>query len=194
MTRPMLRAVVSDDVGDALLHRIGAGDKAALGLAFDHYHRDVYAFLARLRNARHDLDDLVQATFLALPDAAARYDSRGAARAFVLGVAFQVARRERRRVFRRFALWVAREGEVDIPSAPLDPEQSVLDREAMQTLERALAKLPAAQRETFVLVEVEGLKGEEAAHILGAPLNTVWTRLHHARLALRATLRGRGAP
>jgi RNA polymerase sigma-70 factor (ECF subfamily) len=194
MTRATLRAAVSDDVGDALLHRIGGGDGAALGLAFDHYHRDVYAFLARLRGARHDLDDLVQATFLALPAAAARYDSRGAARAFVLGVAFQVARRERRRVFRRFALWVAREGEVDAPSAPLDPEQSALDRESMQALERALAKLPAAQRETFVLVEVEGLKGEEAAQILSVPLNTVWTRLHHARLALRATLRGRGAP
>lgn len=197
MTRAALRSVdaqgaVEREDGDAVLRRLGDGDATALGVAFDRYHRDVYNFLARLRGNRSDLDDLVQMTFLALPAAAAHFDGRGTPRAFVLGVAFQVARRERRRVFRRFALWMAREADVDVPTAPPDPERSVLERESMERLEGALAKLPDAQRETFVLVEVEGLKGEEAARILDVPVNTVWTRLHHARLALREKLRPRG--
>ena len=33
----------------------------------------------------------------------------------------------------------------------------------------------------FVLVAVEGSSGEDAAAALGIPLNTLWTRLHHAR-------------
>jgi RNA polymerase sigma factor (sigma-70 family) len=198
MTRATLRSVEAPstgerDDGDVVLRRLGDGDTSALGVAFDRYHRDVYNFLARLRGNRNDLDDLVQMTFLALPTAASHFDGRGTPRAFVLGVAFQVARRERRRVFRRFALWVARESDIDVPEGPLDPERNVLEREAMARYETALAKLPEAQRETFVLVEVEGLKGEEAAQILGVPLNTVWTRLHHARLALREKLRPRGA-
>ena len=174
MTRAALRSVEAPPVdgrddGDAILRRVGDGDAAALGLAFDRYHRDVY-------------------NFLALPSAASHFDGRGTPRAFVLGVAFQVARRERRRVFRRFALWMAREADIDVPVAPLDPERSVLDRESLDRLEVAIAKLPEAQRETFVLVEVEGLKGEEAARILDVPVNTVWTRLHHARKALREAL------
>jgi RNA polymerase sigma-70 factor (ECF subfamily) len=40
----------------------------------------------------------------------------------------------------------------------------------------------------FVLVTLEGMSGEEASAVLGIPINTVWTRLHHARRALRAAL------
>ena len=37
------------------------------------------------------------------------------------------------------------------------------------------------RRTTFILFEVEGYSGEEIAELQGIPLNTVWTRLHHAR-------------
>jgi RNA polymerase sigma-70 factor (ECF subfamily) len=39
-----------------------------------------------------------------------------------------------------------------------------------------------------LLVDGEGMKGEEAAKALGVPLNTVWTRLHYARKDLREAL------
>ena len=38
-----------------------------------------------------------------------------------------------------------------------------------------------ARRTAFVLFEIEGLSGDEIARIQDIPLNTVWTRLHHAR-------------
>jgi RNA polymerase sigma-70 factor (ECF subfamily) len=38
-----------------------------------------------------------------------------------------------------------------------------------------------AQRTAFVLFEIESYSGEEIAELEGIPLNTVWTRLHHAR-------------
>lgn len=196
VTRPATLRVVEPTTGDdpeaALLRRVADGDTAALGAAFDRYHREVYAFLARIQRGRDDLDDLVQTTFLALPAAAASYDGRGSVRAFLLGVALQHARRERRRLFRRFALWTARSEDVDRPAASPDPEQACVDRDALRRFERALASLPEAQRVTFVLVEVEGLKGDEAARALGVPVNTVWTRLHHARIALRSALRPAG--
>ncbi len=193
MTRPALRIVSSrsdhdGESDEALLTRVGRDDMAALGLAFDRYHRDVYAFLARMRGSRSELDDLVQTIFLALPAAARGFDGIGSPRSFVLGVAFQHLRRERRRVFRRFTLWRARENELDRPSAPCDPERLAGDRQDLRRLQRALDALPEAQRETFLLVEVEGLKGEEVAGIMEVPVNTVWTRLHHARKALREAL------
>lgn len=193
MSRSPRAAVVPLDASEvALLRRVAAGDASALGQAFDRYHRDVYAFLSRLRGLR-DLDDLVQNVFVSLPAAAARFDGLGSPRAFVFGVALQHARRERRRWFRRFTLWQSRVDEVDPPEAPSDPEQHSIDRQALDRLRRAVAALPEAQRETFLLIEAEGLSGEDAAQALQVPVNTVWTRLHHARRTLRDALRREGA-
>ena len=55
----------------------------------------------------------------------------------------------------------------------------------------ALLEFAAARRAhypTFLLVEREGLSGEEVARALDIPVNTVWTRLHHARNDLRRAL------
>jgi RNA polymerase sigma-70 factor (ECF subfamily) len=189
-----LRVAASPEEDGALLARVAGGDASALGSAFERWHRDVYRFLARLRGTRLELDDLVQTTFLALPDAARNHLPGASARGFVLGVALQCARRERRRVFRRMQLWRAREAELalfDGPVAPPDPERSAQGREDIARVARAVAALPDAQRETLLLVELEGLRGDEAAALLGVPVNTVWTRLHHARASLRAATQER---
>jgi RNA polymerase sigma-70 factor (ECF subfamily) len=177
---------------DALLALVAAGDVGALGAAFERWHRDVYRFLARLRGTRLELDDLVQTTFLALPEAARNHREGASPRGFVLGVALQIARRERRRLLRRLQLWRAREDELALfegLAAPPDPERHAQNREAVGRAARALAALPTAQRETLLLVELEGLSGEDAAQALDVPVNTVWTRLHHARAALREATR-----
>ena len=54
---------------------------------------------------------------------------------------------------------------------------------------KEVGRLPEAQRETLLLVYVEGLSYREAAEILGAPIGTVMSRLAAARLAL-GRLRG----
>jgi len=61
-------------------------------------------------------------------------------------------------------------------------------READRDLERALARLDAKKREVLLLAEVEGFSASEIAALVGIPIGTVWTRLHHARRALRRLL------
>lgn len=56
---------------------------------------------------------------------------------------------------------------------------------AGQVLKRVL-ELPEAQRETLLLVYVEGLTYREAADVLGVPMGTVMSRLAAARLKLSA--------
>jgi RNA polymerase sigma-70 factor (ECF subfamily) len=51
---------------------------------------------------------------------------------------------------------------------------------------RAIGALPSSQRETVLLVYVEGYSYREAAELLGAPIGTVMSRL----AAARATLTG----
>lgn len=58
-------------------------------------------------------------------------------------------------------------------------------RIALAEMSRAIDKLPDEQREALLLVVLEGMSYEEAAHILEIPIGTLMSRLGRARAALR---------
>lgn len=72
--------------------------------------------------------------------------------------------------------------------APPTPETLLLRRQVARLLEAAVARLPEAFRAVFVLREVEGLRVEETAHVLGIAAATVKTRLLRARRRLQQDL------
>jgi RNA polymerase sigma-70 factor, ECF subfamily len=55
----------------------------------------------------------------------------------------------------------------------------------LRELERALARLPLEQRESILLVGLEGMRYDEAAAVLGVPIGTVRSRLSRGRESLR---------
>lgn len=65
--------------------------------------------------------------------------------------------------------------------------------EGLVDLERALARLPAAQRSVLLLVGLEDLSYQQAATVLGIPIGTVMSRLARARQNLRLLMDG-GVP
>ena len=69
-----------------------------------------------------------------------------------------------------------------------DPLAGAIRREKAALLERALQALSPDHRSIILLREVEGLSYEEIASVLGIGLGTVMSRLHYARLKLRAAL------
>ncbi|UCF67528.1 MAG: RNA polymerase sigma factor [Acidobacteriota bacterium] len=56
-------------------------------------------------------------------------------------------------------------------------------------LEAAIAKLPAGARTVFVLHDIEGLRHEEIARLVGSATGTSKAQLHRARRLLREALR-----
>lgn len=72
-----------------------------------------------------------------------------------------------------------------------EPARQVARVELREMLE-ALGRLPAEQRETILLVVLEGVSYDEAAWILGVPVGTVRSRLARGRKALYEMRRGRG--
>ena len=87
---------------------------------------------------------------------------------------------------RRYRRWSTRIRvlPVDGPSGP-DPTISVDDRDA---LDRAFGRLTPQHRAVFVLHHYAGLPLAEIADVVGVPVGTVKSRLHHATRSLRAAI------
>ncbi len=87
------------------------------------------------------------------------------------------------------------EDEAEVEFAAPDTFQEELDRTERQGIvERALQKLPAAQRVPLVLYHLEGMKYEEIAAKLNVSLGKVKTDIFRARETLRKRLRGQLEP
>lgn len=67
----------------------------------------------------------------------------------------------------------------------ISPQEWAEQRELNAAIQRGLATLPADQRVTLVLVDIEGLAYEEVAESTGANVGTVKSRLSRARAHLR---------
>jgi DNA-directed RNA polymerase specialized sigma24 family protein len=67
-------------------------------------------------------------------------------------------------------------------------EAEVLDQLSDSDIMTALRGLPTELRLTVYLADVEGCGYQEIAEIMGTPVGTVASRLHHGRGRLRARL------
>jgi RNA polymerase sigma factor (sigma-70 family) len=74
------------------------------------------------------------------------------------------------------------------PDQQLDPEALVIQRQAVERVQRAIGELPVDFREVIVLRELEGLSYKEIAAVIAAPIGTVMSRLARARERLLAIM------
>ena len=70
------------------------------------------------------------------------------------------------------------------PDAAPSPEQAWLTDGRRRVVYQALQRLSGANREVILLKDIQGLKLDEIAGMLGLPVGTVKSRAHRARLEL----------
>lgn len=184
---PLHRPEAAAEPSDAeLIARVARKDAAAFARLYERHHALVFRHLGRLVRSSSEVDDLVQSTFLELWRHAASYRAESSARAFLLGVAYNLHRRSNRGWFRRLRLIEAVKRQPAEHSTDPTPE---LERRALvRRLDQAMARLSPALREVFVLCDVEGVEQGEAAIILDLPPSTLRRRLAEARKRLRTFL------
>lgn len=183
--RPEVRVEELSDAG--LVAACATGDRAARSLLFERHVDAVHRFVARMRGSDADtVEDLVQATFVSAFQGAAKFRGDRAI-SWLYGIAVNhvraYARREIRR--KRALLSVADASQVEWHARPLAANPALLAR-----LPAAIEELPHDLRAAFVLVDLEGERGRDAAEALGVPEGTLWRRVFHARKSLRETLGG----
>ena len=174
---------------ECLIAACAAGDRAARAMLFERHVDAVHRFVSRMTCADADaIDDLVQATFLAAYRAAARFAAGSSVRTWLCGIAANLVRKYARGEIRRKAA-LSSLGDV-LPGAVRSLSDTVERGELVARLPDAISSLRHDLRAAFVLVDVDGARGVDAAVALGIPEGTLWRRLHEARAALRTALVG----
>ncbi len=173
------------------------GNLDAFNALILHYQAQVYNLALHLLHDTAAADDATQEAFIAAYKALPKFRG-GSFRAWLLRIVANACYDELRRHQRRPTTSWEDFGDVDEEANPhlVDgepwPEQVMEQQELRMLLERTLAKLPAEQRLTLVLVDQMGFSYEEAAETLRVRLGTVKSRLARARLAMQGLLRQEG--
>jgi RNA polymerase sigma-70 factor, ECF subfamily len=139
---------------------------------------DLFRFAYRLTGTRAAAEDLLQETFSEAWRCLAQLRKPAAARAWLLQILRHRHAHSQRGAARRPTLG----GDID------RLESGEQDGSMRDALQRALDELDDRFKVPFLLVFLEGLTCQETADELGVPLGTVLSRIHRARIALRASL------
>jgi len=172
-----------------LLARAQAGDVAAFEKLSGGYAARLFMLLLRLLGDRAEAEDVAQEVMLRAWQGIGRFQGRSSYFTWLYRIAVNEASRALERRSRRPAGVALSADELQLPAAPSDgPEHQAEARELREAIERALAALPMDLRTAIVLRDVEGLSTQEAAAIAGVSLAAFKSRLHQARLRVRAAI------
>jgi len=182
----------------ALLESYVSGSRRAAALLFERHKDALWRYLLRKLKDRDLAEEGLQETFLRLLEHARRLVSHPRLEAWLFSVARNVSVDLQRGLRSREASFSQLESSgmplrLEDSASPL-PEARFSSRELSQAILRALQDLPDAERKVFLLRTQAQLPFREIAERLGAPLNTVLSRMHRALKRVRRALGGEGGP
>ncbi len=173
-----------------LLRRARAGDPAALRQLLGHVSKPAFRFGMTFCRDREDAEEIAQDVLASLVRSLPSYRGDASLSTWAYTVARNACIRRRRRPsppMESLDAWRAnRDAEPADPAG--GPETPMERREINAAIEGAIRALPPALREAVVLRDVEGLSAGEAAAVLRIGERAFKSRLHRARLHLRAAL------
>jgi RNA polymerase sigma-70 factor (ECF subfamily) len=165
-----------------LIARVAEGDRKAFEELYHLYHRRMARFLTRLTRRYDIAEEVINDTFWVVWRKAHTFRGDSQPSTWILGIAYRKARN----AFRASARLAEKNLQIELE--PLTDAAPSGTEELRDWLGRALAELPVEQRLAVELCYELGHSCEEIATIMGCPVNTVKTRLFHARAKLQRLL------
>ena len=163
----------------SLLQRIADKDRAALTRLYEAYHGRLFKFVFRLTSSHATADELANDIMLVVWQKAATFRGESKVSTWIFGIAYRVTMR---RVSKKKLALAPQQRLEEIPQDPGMP------LEIEDWVRQGISELPAAQQTTVMLVFYLGLSYEETAAVTDCPVNTVKTRMYHARRKLKDLL------
>ena len=176
--------------------QIRAGDPDAFRELFNEHVRLIYNHAYRLTGDWSRAEEVASLTFLEawrLRERLNPDEDAGPVRAWLLGIATNVARNVRRAARRYDGVLARLPRPEDVADFAEDVADRVADEERLALAVAALGTLRKQEREVVALVVWSGLDNTEAAEALGIPPGTVRSRLSRARKRLAKAVADAGS-
>ncbi len=157
------------------------GEVSAFNELYERTREMSWAVLYKVVGPSPDLEDLLQEAYLQLMRSLKRYRGESKVTTFLHRICVNVGLMHLRGRRRR------PEDPVDeLPPAPagdeVNPERAAQVKQASQLVQKALATMSEEKASVFAYHELLGMKPEEISELVGAPVNTVRSRLNRARV------------
>ena len=182
MSDNSLNALLIGQTDRDLLDKVAAGDREALRRLYLLYQRKLANFLLRFTRRRDLVEEVINDTLYVVWCKAKEFRGDSRLSTWIMGIAYRCALKTLRR-----------RGHQLLHAVPLEdeclPAPDELDAaETGEWVRLAMQQLPAEQRLTLELAYGQGYSCDEIAEIMDCPVNTVKTRMFHARGKLRTLL------
>jgi RNA polymerase sigma-70 factor, ECF subfamily len=162
--------------------RIAAGDRDAFEKLYFAYQRRLFGFLYRVTGESGAAEELVNDVMVEVWKSAARFRGDSKPSTWIFGIAHHLLLNKLRR---RKPISVDLETAQAAPDPGEGPEEGVIRKGLQDSIHAALGGLSPEHREIVELTFYEGCSYEEIAGIVQCPVNTVKTRMFHAKKKLR---------
>jgi RNA polymerase sigma-70 factor (ECF subfamily) len=180
-----------EEADHQLLERARSGDERALEELLGRHQARVYGFCMKMCRDPEDAKDVLQDTMLAMARTVRDFRGASSISTWLYTIARSFCVKKRRKS--KFAPDAERSLDTDagpeaarLADPARTPDEALAGRQVEHALEQAIGALEPMYREVLVLRDVEGLTAPEVAEVLGITPQAVKSRLHRARLSVRA--------
>ena len=168
-----------------LLRRTAEHDRDAFEKLYHEYHHRLARFLTRMTRRPELAEEIINDTMWIVWQRAGEFRGSSRVSTWIMGIAYRRALK----AFRRASVQlVSVDYETLEIEAPNDVSADAEGSQRFELLAQALAELPLEQRLVIELTYYLGHSCAEIAEIVDCPVNTVKTRMFHARRKLRLRL------
>jgi RNA polymerase sigma-70 factor (ECF subfamily) len=182
--RPALAKQPSDAADLLLLDRIAAGDRDALRALYAAYFHRLLRFIYRITRQVELAQEGVNDVMFVIWRNSQSFGRRSKVSTWIMGIAFRKALK----LLHGSRRWHDRFKAVDFGDWSQGAEEPGENSDLRDLLDHALRQLSPEQRAVVELTYFAGCSYQEIAAIAGCPVNTVKTRMFHARAKLRKLL------
>lgn len=183
--RARTTALATDDDAE-LIGRIAAGDRHAFEVLYRAYFARLGRFLHRMTRSVPLIEETINDVMLVVWQKAGTFDGSCKASTWI----FAIAWRRACKMLHNVDVPIEFYAETVESGEACQPEHQFEQLRLAQALDDALDTLPLAQRAAFQLTFYHDMSCAEIAEIMECPVNTVKTRLFHARRRLALAFEG----
>jgi RNA polymerase sigma factor (sigma-70 family) len=186
MTSNLPQPIPSDS---ELVARCLVGETAAFTMLIDRHRARLERLLHVLLHNRTEMDDVWQETLLRAYFNLEQLRDPARFGAWLYSIAINLARTYRSANTPKIISWEDLGTSVtELSDGQQSPDLLLIQKEMLKQVRQAIADLPPAERETVLLVYLEGLSHKEVAAQLGSSLSAVKVRVHRGRRRLQVAL------